>query len=65
MEDNSAGSSISLCSALTTSFVVLKLCKVIKWSWWLVFLPTWLPIALVAVVLLGLYIMEKIFIDIF
>lgn len=26
---------------LGVAFVVLKLCKVIDWSWWLVTLPFW------------------------
>lgn len=30
---------------LTTAFIVLKLCKVIDWSWWWVVAPLWLPFA--------------------
>lgn len=26
---------------LQIAFIVLRLCKVIEWSWWLVFAPTW------------------------
>ena len=32
-------SEISSCSVLGIVFVVLKLCNVISWSWWLVLLP--------------------------
>ena len=32
--------------ALTATFVVLKLTGVIAWSWWWVFSPLWIPIAL-------------------
>lgn len=32
---------ISILGLLTVAFVVLKLCGVIDWSWWLVLLPTW------------------------
>lgn len=31
-------------SLLTVAFVVLKLCGVIAWSWWLVVSPTWIEI---------------------
>ena len=44
-------------SILLVAFIVLKLCGVITWSWWLVLLPLWVPIALVLVILLILGIM--------
>ena len=37
---------------LTCIFVVLKLLGVIAWSWWLVFLPTIIAVALFAAVLI-------------
>ena len=37
---------ISTLGVLTVAFVVLKLCGVIDWSWWLVLLPTWGGLAL-------------------
>lgn len=40
MSNSSSGSStISLPTLLTVAFVVLKLCKVIDWSWWWVLSP--------------------------
>ena len=48
--NNSTGGGISACSLLTIAFVVLKLCKVINWSWWWVLSPLWIPIAIVVVV---------------
>ena len=33
-------------------FIVLKLCKVIDWSWWLVLLPIYFPLAVVAVIII-------------
>jgi hypothetical protein len=36
---------------LGVAFVVLKLCNVITWSWWLVTIPFWGPPALVLAVL--------------
>ena len=35
---------------LQVAFIVLKLCKVIDWSWWWVLAPTWMPIALVLII---------------
>lgn len=39
-------SGLSLCSLLTVAFVVLRLCKVIDWSWWWVLSPLWMPWAI-------------------
>lgn len=44
-------SGISLCSLLTVAFVVLRLCKVIDWSWWWVLSPLWMPWAIAFVVM--------------
>lgn len=41
---------ISFAALLGTVFIVLKLCKVITWSWLWVTAPFWIPLA-VAVVL--------------
>lgn len=49
---STATSSISSTSLLTIVFIVLKLCKVIDWSWWWVTAPTWIPIAFAIVVFL-------------
>lgn len=40
-------SGLGLCDVLTIIFIVLKLIKVINWSWWLVLLPFWGPLAVV------------------
>lgn len=37
---------ISMLPVLTDVFITLKLCKVIDWSWYWVFLPLWGPIVL-------------------
>lgn len=41
------GSGVGLGTLLTVAFVVLKLCGVISWSWWWVFAPIWIPVAIV------------------
>lgn len=43
---------INLCSPLTIVFLVLKLCGEIDWSWWWVLSPTWIPIALVLILII-------------
>lgn len=37
---------------LAIAFIVLKLTKVINWSWWWVLAPLWIPTALALVILL-------------
>ena len=37
---------VSASGLLGVAFVILKLCGVIKWSWWWVTAPFWAPIAL-------------------
>jgi hypothetical protein len=40
---------ISLGTLLTVLFVALKLTHVIAWSWWWVFAPVWVSLALVVI----------------
>lgn len=37
---------ISLIGLLGLAFIILKLCKVISWSWWWVTSPFWIPAGL-------------------
>lgn len=39
-----AGGGVGFTGLLQVAFIVLKLCKAIKWSWWLVLLPTWISL---------------------
>lgn len=50
-------SGIGFGSLLQLAFIVLKLCKVINWSWWWILAPTWISIAIavVAVILIVLF----------
>lgn len=43
---------ISLLGLLGIVFIVLKLCKVIDWSWWYVTMPLWGGLALIAGILI-------------
>lgn len=61
MEKESGG--IGFVGVLQITFVVLKLCKVIDWSWWWVLSPIWISTALtILVVLIGIiviYVRDK------
>jgi phosphoglycerol transferase MdoB-like AlkP superfamily enzyme len=52
-------SQISFSFLLGLAFIVLKLCKVIGWSWWWVTAPFWVPvvisIAMIVIGYLGIY----------
>ena len=37
---------MSFLEALLLVFVILKLCKIITWSWWWVLSPIWIPLIL-------------------
>lgn len=41
-----ASGGIGFCGLLAVAFIVLKLCKVINWSWLWVLAPIWIPIVL-------------------
>ena len=41
-----ASGGIGFCGLLQIAFIVLKLCKVIGWSWWWVLAPTWIPLGI-------------------
>ena len=46
----SGSSGVGFCGLLTVAFTVLKLTGHIDWSWWWVTSPSWIPVALVLVV---------------
>lgn len=41
---------IGITTLLTIIFIILKLCGVISWAWWLVLLPTWGNISLAIII---------------
>ena len=47
-----ASSGIGITGLLQVAFIVLKLCKVINWSWWLVFMPAFVDLGAFVVILL-------------
>ena len=47
MSDSSSSSSgVGVSGLLLVAFVVLKLTKVIDWSWWWVLSPAWIPLCI-------------------
>ena len=52
MSSNIQKVSLNFGEVLLIAFIVLKLCGVINWSWWWVFSPLWIPLAIVAVILI-------------
>ena len=66
MDKNSSTSGgVGVLGLLGVAFIVLKLCKVIDWSWWWVLCPFWGPVVLVvsvgAIFLLGYAALHGIF----
>lgn len=53
MESKTSGG-ISFLGLLQIAFIVLKLCGVINWKWLWVLSPTWIPMALIVVVVFAL-----------
>lgn len=49
MNDNKTRSGIGFTGALQVAFIVLKLCKVIDWSWLWVLSPIWISMAILLV----------------
>lgn len=52
---SSSSSGIGFTGLLTVSFIVLKLTKVIDWSWWWVLSPVWISAIIVIVFLVILF----------
>ena len=50
-ENNTRGG-IGFCGLLTIAFIVLKLCKVITWSWIWVLSPLWISFVLIVLFVL-------------
>jgi len=49
---NTTSGGIGFTGALQIAFIVLKLCKVINWSWFWVLSPLWIGFALIFVILI-------------
>lgn len=52
MKKEKTTSGITLCDLLGVAFIVLKLCKVIDWSWWWVLAPFWIPLIILIILMI-------------
>ena len=59
MEDNKGNGGIGLDVVFFLIFLVLKLCKVINWSWWWVTSPLWIGLIFIIVVAIIATIIDK------
>lgn len=63
MEDRkvnvTANGGLGIIELLQVAFVVLKLCKIIKWSWVWVLAPTWIGASLAVIFIIVLVIITK------
>jgi hypothetical protein len=50
---------VGVTGLLQVAFIVLKLCGVIKWSWWWVLSPIWISTVIVALILLAYIILDN------
>lgn len=57
--NNNTSGGIGFFGLLTIVFIVLKLTKVINWSWWWVLSPIWIWIILIIIIFIIILIMQK------
>ncbi|MCI1124780.1 hypothetical protein [Stenotrophomonas maltophilia] len=58
-KSSSSNGGIGFTSLLTVAFVVLKLTKVIDWSWWWVLSPIWIAAALSFVLITAVLLLKR------
>ena len=52
MNKESGKQGVGALELLSIAFIVLKLCKVIDWSWWWVLSPVWITVVIVVILLI-------------
>ena len=57
--NSSTSAGMSFTGVLTLIFIVLKLLKVINWSWVWVLAPTWISLIIIIIVSVAMYIKYK------
>lgn len=50
VHDNNSSKGVGFVGLLQLAFIILKVCNVINWSWWIVFLPTFASVGLTVIV---------------
>ena len=51
MSSENNGSGIGFLGVLQIIFIVLKLCNVLQWSWWMVFIPAYISVGLTVILI--------------
>ena len=51
---------MSLLGVLQITFIVLKLCNLIAWSWWAVLIPLWIELACAVLAILIVWLATKV-----
>ena len=59
MNKSSSSGGMGFLGVLQIVFIVLKLCKVITWSWWVVLIPLWIELVVVVGILLFIAWLKK------
>lgn len=57
--NSSSSSGIGFFGLLQVALIVLKLCKVVTFSWWVVFLPLWIELGIIVLVVLAAIYLNK------
>lgn len=57
-QNNNTSGGIGFTGLLAIVFIILKLTKVIDWSWWWVLSPIWIHIAFVLIIFLFIWIIK-------
>lgn len=52
MSSENNGSGIGFLGVLQIVFIVLKLCNVLQWSWWMVFIPAYISAGLTIILIM-------------
>lgn len=55
-QNHAASGGLGLLEVLTIVFIVLKLCGLISWSWWLVLMPLWIELGVIVVLLIIMFV---------
>ena len=59
MSRNNGAGGLGLCSTMTVIFIVLRLVGVIEWSWLWVLAPSWIPAAVLGLILIWAIKLDK------
>lgn len=48
-DKNTSKSGLGILDVVLIVFIILKLTKVISWSWWIVLIPLWIQLGILAI----------------